>query len=451
MNSVDNNKRSHTFADMKKINIIAGTALLITAMSRELSYSANAEAMNIMSAPAFIFLRYLIWASMLLPVIFFMKKIFDTKFFSRVKNMNIAGILILFFVINVFFAGGCRVAESCCNAKQEKIRFFFNWASPLNEEEAQKFADIGVTDVFVTNKKQHDLAKKYGMRSYWRIFTPTGPHPQVMSPAEEKHYAYINGLDLDKKLPSAERMKILHKRRIEKKHRYGGEMVTEIDTLNYSKVACFTSDTDLTLTRKKIDILLKQAPEDAAGTCIDYVGYTNHNGCYCDRCLTALRAYLSEHGLEDSHENRAVFYRNKLVEYYNGVIDYIKSKRPDFKIVVHLYPDFKPDPLFGNRIKADYCGQTVAWYFKWDEEKIKKYTSVTVNHAKKYHSFAEGIPFLGLNTNKTSSLGYKTPDDVERELKAILCAGGRSLMVCCGRVIIENGYYEVFKKYCGKK
>ena len=32
-----------------------------------------------------------------------------------------------------------------------------------------------------------------------------------------------------------------------------------------------------------------------------------------------------------------------------------------------------------------------------------------------------------------------------------LDAGGRTLMVCNGHSIIEPGYFEVFRKYCGKE
>ena len=132
-------------------------------------------------------------------------------------------------------------------------------------------------------------------------------------------------------------------------------------------------------------------------------------------------------------------------------IDYVKKQRPEFKIVIHAYPDFKPLPLYGNLVKADYCGQTVAWYFQWPEEKIQYYTKFVTGHSKDYYPHVEGIPFQGVNTNSNISLGYKTPADVEREIRQILAAGGKTLMVCDGPSIIEPGYFDVFKKYCGKE
>ena len=74
-----------------------------------------------------------------------------------------------------------------------------------------------------------------------------------MTPEETNHYNYINGKDLDRNLCKTERLKILHARRRKIRHRYGGEPVTEIDTLNDSSIPCFSSDDDLSLSRKKLD------------------------------------------------------------------------------------------------------------------------------------------------------------------------------------------------------
>ncbi|MBQ7695250.1 MAG: hypothetical protein IJT50_09025 [Lentisphaeria bacterium] len=346
------------------------------------------------------------------------------------------------------FIAGCRSAEAASSG-EVKFRRFFCWGVPNTEANARKYAEAGVTDIEVKNRKQFDLARKYGMTPYWKCFTPAGPYPQVVTPEEEKYFAYISGRDLDPKMPKAERLKILHRRRIEKQHRYGGEQVVEVDTQS-KPIPCFVSDDGLRLTREKLDKLMKDAPEGVAGMFLDFIGYTNHHGCFCEKCLAKYRKFLAGKKLADTPESKKLFYREKLVDYYNAVITYIKSKHPAWKIALHIYPDFRDDHLYGNRIKADYCHQTVAWYFKWEEPKIRKYTKSVVGHAKDFYPHAEGIPFLGLSTDESSSLGYKTPADVERELKIILSAGGRTLSVCSGSAIIEPGYHEVFRKYCGK-
>lgn len=365
-------------------------------------------------------------------------------------SVNMRNLSSVLFCGVFFLLGGCKSASGTVSSEMMKFQRLFCWGNPKDDKTAMRYASAGVTDIVVRNKEQYDLAVKYGMTPYWQIFTPSGPHPQVMTEEETKHFNYINGKDLDRKLSRAERMKLIDVRRIEKQHRYGGEPVAKIDTLNSVILPCFISDDDFAFTRKKIDRLLKDAPPQAAGMFIDCIGYMNHHGCYCEKCLAKYRKYLADRKLTDTPENRTSFYREKLVEYYNNVIDYIKSKHPDYKIVIHVYPDFRNDPLYGNRIKADYCGQTVSWYFKWDEEKIRKYTGYVLNHAKDHYPSAEGIPFIGINENNNSSLAYKTPEEVERELRIILASGSRTVMVCNGTAILKPGYYEIFKKYCEK-
>ena len=354
-----------------------------------------------------------------------------------------------FFLGLTLLAGGCMTSKNT-SAENRKFERLFCWGRPTSEAVAERFAAAGVTDIMTVNRKQYDLARKYGMNAYWGCFTPAGPHRQVLSPEEEKLQAYLSGKDLDPKMPRAERMKILHPRRVEKQHRYGGEPVREIDVI-CADIACFISDEDLALTRKKLDRMLDNAPADAAGIFLDYLGYMNLRGCYCEKCLVKYRKYLADKKLKDTQGNRTAFYREKLADYYNNVIGYIKSRRPGFKIAVHIYPDFRNDHLYGNRTSADYCGQTVSWYFKFDEAKIRKYTKYVLEHAKDHFANAEGLPFIGLSADPASSLGYKTPAEIEHDLRTILSAGGRTVMVCNGHDILKPGYFEVFRKYCGRK
>lgn len=349
----------------------------------------------------------------------------------------------------VFLALLLAAALHSAGAAEPRIGRVFCWGRPSDDRTAARYAAAGVTDIQVWNVREAALAKKYGMTPYFSCFLPAGPHRQQMTQEEEAYSRYINGLDLDPKLPGAEKMKIIHKRRIEKGHRYGGDSVTEIDTLRCD-LPCFASDDGLVLTKKKLDDLLARAPEGVAGVYLDYIGYTNHRGCYCPECLEKLRRFLAERKLADTPRNRAVFYREQLVNYCNAAIDHIKRRRPEFKTVIHIYPEFRPDPLYGNRVKADFCGQTVAWYFKWQPEKIARCTRFVVEHANDHHPDTVGIPFLGVSTSRNHSLAGKTPEEVDAELRLITAAGGRTLMVCNGPAMLVPGYFEVFRKYCGR-
>ena len=332
-------------------------------------------------------------------------------------------------------------------AAGRRLSRVFCWGSLKDDETARKYQAVGVTDVPVSNAEQLALARKYGMTPYCGTFGACGPHRQVMTAEEDAHWDYIHCRDL-KGADPVERQAEQHRRRLETRHQYGGESVAPIDTLNDAKLPCFSSDTDYRLSKKAIDRICTNK-QGVAGIFFDYIGYTNFKGCYCTNCLAAYQADLAEKRLPDTQQQKDRFYRDRLVKYYNDMIDYVKSQHPDFKIVVHLYPVFMPEPLFGNRIKADFCGQTVAWYFPWSAEKIAEYTRVTVQEQNKYFPGVRGVPFLGINRG-AGSLWVKDAATLERELRTIQAAGADCLMVCNGGDMLEPGIDEVFKKHCGQ-
>lgn len=344
-------------------------------------------------------------------------------------------------------AGAAAFAQTAAFEPQESFSRIFCWGRLTDDNTARKFGEIGVTDIRVFSQEELDLARKYGLTPYCGTFTPRGPHRQVMSPEEEKHFAYINGLDLEHMQP-AERKTEIDKRRLEMEHRYGGEPVASLDTLNSVRIWCFNSDVEYALSRQAIDAICSRV-DGVEGIFFDYIGYTNFKGCYCDECLAAYKAHLADQGLLDTEEHRNEFYRNRLVTYINYMIDYVKSRHPGFKVVIHVYPVFLPDPLYGNRLKADFCGQNAAWYFPWDVEKIAQYTRFTVMEQNRFFQDVRGVPFVGLN-REPGSLWVKDAETLERELKTILSAGADMLMVANGADMVKPGIYEVFRKYSGR-
>ncbi len=355
--------------------------------------------------------------------------------------------LLAFSVMSVVTFCACEnLSRTADVAKPQKFKRVFCWGMPDSEEKARRFQEAGVTDIYVHNQMQLELALKYGMTPYCGTFTPCGKHRQVMSPDEEKHFAYINGSDL-KGLGAAEKTAIIDKRRIETKHRFGGEPEAELDTLNSVRIACFLSDVDYELSKKSLDKICSKV-EGVKGIYFDYLGYSNFKGCYCDVCLAAYKNFLAERQLADNQANKDMFYRDVLVKYYNDMISYVKSRHPDFKVVVHIYPFLQQEPLYGNRVNADFCGQTVAWYFPWKEKKIREYTKAVLAGQNDYFKNVSGVPFLGINTKPGGSFWRKSPETLEKELHILLDSGADTLMVCSGAAMIEPEYFEIFKKYC---
>ena len=339
----------------------------------------------------------------------------------------------------VFLSVGSAVAADCFD-------FVFCWGSVTDEDSARAYAEIGVTDVFASSEKGYAAARKHGLRAYCGFF-PSGCHHQELSPAEKKHYDYLNATDLRKQLPKDAFWRKVDERLQECRCQFGGEPVTSPDMCP-ELITCFLSDTNCVKSKAQMDRTLKANPQ-AEGIAFDYIGYSNLHSCECADCRARLAAYLRATGLEDTEANRNRFFRAALVDYINTMVDYARGARPGIKVAIHLYPVFFPDPLYGKDLKADYIEETVAWYFQWPDEKISDYARRIL--AAPHLPGSASVPFVGLNASQGGALAYKSPERLEAELGLILAAGGHQLAVCNGGDMVKPGYREAFRKYCRPK
>ena len=85
----------------------------------------------------------------------------------------------------------------------DRFDFVFCWGSVKDDDSARAYAEVGVTDVFALGEKGYAAAKKFGLRPYCGFF-PVGRHSQVLTPAEKKHYDYLNAAELRKQLSKEE-------------------------------------------------------------------------------------------------------------------------------------------------------------------------------------------------------------------------------------------------------
>jgi hypothetical protein len=137
-----------------------------------------------------------------------------------------------------------------------------------------------------------------------------------------------------------------------------------------------------------------------------------------------------------------------LVEFVNGLARYARSVRAEAKVTCHVYPVFLPEPLYGNRLDVDFCGQTAAWYFEplWSYEKIRAYTRVICGEEKKYFARPEGVAMIGVY-NRPELYSVKSPERLAGELQAILDGGGDRVQVCSlNDVLKDPATREVFRR-----
>jgi hypothetical protein len=142
------------------------------------------------------------------------------------------------------------------------------------------------------------------------------------------------------------------------------------------------------------------------------------------------------------------FSQDTLVDFVNGLARYARSVRADAKVTCHVYPVFLPEPLYGNRLDVDYCGQTAAWYFEplWSYEKIRAYTRMICGEEKKYFARPEGVAMIGVYT-RPELFPVKSPERLTGELQAILDGGGDRVQVCSlNDVLKDPATREVFRQ-----
>ena len=117
------------------------------------------------------------------------------------------------------------------------------------------------------------------------------------------------------------------------------------------------------------------------------------------------------------------------MSFYNTLVTYAKEKKPDIKTTCHIWPHFAPNPLYGNRLQVDYCGQTVSWFFlpHWSLDKIKRYTYEAVNHEARFHANSKGAPFIGIFTLPPNERHRKSARRVKEEIRIIKKSGAKAI------------------------
>jgi hypothetical protein len=136
-----------------------------------------------------------------------------------------------------------------------------------------------------------------------------------------------------------------------------------------------------------------------------------------------------------------------LVDYINYLADYVRSKKEGIKTSIHIWPVFVPEPLYGNRLNIDFCGQTAAWYTLWPKEKIAEYSKIISENARKYHQRQQGVGMIGYY-DKPGQFPVKDASRMDMELNTMIENGCLEIQVCGAKDVIDNkGVSEVFKKY----
>lgn len=227
-------------------------------------------------------------------------------------------------------------------------------------------------------------------------------------------------------------------------YQWGGEPIMTNEVLT-TRTICFSSEEARDLLKPVIDGIA--SVPGLEGLAFDGFGYQNYQRCHCDRCQSLLAQYMGAHPDMPEEEASVTFFRDMLVDYINHLADYARSRRADIKTTIHIWPVFAPEPLYGNRLDVDYCGQTAAWYTLWPEEKIAEYSRIIVQDARRYHERQQGVGMIGYY-DRPGEFPIKDAACVDMELRTMIENGCRRIQVCSSIHVINNEEIAaVFQRY----
>ena len=225
---------------------------------------------------------------------------------------------------------------------------------------------------------------------------------------------------------------------------FGGEPKLTNEVLS-NRIICFSDPQARELFKPVIDGIA--SVPGIEGLAFDGFGYQNYHRCYCERCEKLLAEYKQKHPELKAEEAEVAFFRDSMVDYLNYLADYARSRNKDLKTTIHIWPVFTPEPLYGNRLNVDLCGQTAAWYILWPEEKIAEYSRIISGEATKYHERQQGVGMIGYY-DLPGKFPVKDAARVDLELKTMIDNGCRSIQVCSSIHVMNNPQIRaVFKKW----
>ena len=310
-----------------------------------------------------------------------------------------------------------------------------------------KAAEIGFIELVVHHENTKNFANfialgnKHGIDIYawmflgdipaWKkAFPDVDPPLQVMNPKENE---VLKRLQADKT-------------RGKSRYQVGGEPVNEIEVLE-TPLLCFHDPRVIEVFKKQIDEML--SVPGVKGVAFDYIGYRNYRCCLCQTSQTQLAAYRKQHPELSPQQALDRFSLETLVDFNNRLSAYVRSVKPDAKVITHIYPVYLPEPLYGNRLDLDVCAQTAAWFFEpfWSVEKIKTYSRIIATEANRYYARPHGAALIGY-FNHPGKHAVKSKKRLAAELQAILDGGCTRVHVCSFNDVLKTPEAaEVFQRF----
>jgi len=346
-----------------------------------------------------------------------------------------------------FVCCGCVIAALAGAGAENGFVQLTGWGGGKPEEIVPQAAEVGFNEIIVWNHDMNylrrlvEVGSKHNIGIYSCVFLGDVKDWQKRRPNITPPLQEMNG----EENATLERIQA-DKSKGKSRYQYGGEPVQPIEVLT-SPLLCFHVPEVSAFLKEQIRDIL--AVPGIKGVAFDYFGYRNYRCCRCVHSIAAFEMWHRQRPTLAREKALEQFSLETLVEFTNSLARYARSVRPDAKVQCHVYPVFLPEPLYGNRLDVDYCGQTAAWYFEplWNYEKTREYSRVIFGQEKKYFPRSEGVALVGVY-NRPELYPVKGPERLAKELQAILDGGGDRVQVCSlNDVLKDAATRHVFKRF----
>ena len=376
-----------------------------------------------------------------------MRKLDDKNQTSKEKSNFFQWKKLLLFVAGLMFIMCSCTSLKTTDKPVTKFTHFAGWGS-LNSKQFRVASEIGLTDIITWSNNPKVLKRMIGEGEKYNIGVYAGVVP--FGGAWKRKYpklapVYQQQTPLEDFILSELKDK---KYQLTSAYQHGGEPTMSKEVLR-NKILCLHHPSTKDALKAVIEKLVKIP--GLKGIAFDGVGYQNYNCCYCPSSMTAFKEYYKTRKNIPVQKAFQQFSLKTLVDFNNELSDYARKLNPKILVTTHIWPVYEPEPLYGNRLNTDYCGQTAAWFFPWNLNKIEKYSGIISRDETKYFPNAKGVAMVGVYYDSAPTFPEKSPLRIEQELKAILKGGCRNLQVCSiNHVLKRPEIAAVFKKYCAK-
>ena len=194
-------------------------------------------------------------------------------------------------------------------------------------------------------------------------------------------------------------------------------------TVEERPLLCFENPSSREVLKDRVS----QALDHADGVAFDGFGFRNRYACHCQRCAEMRHGTIATNADLTDADAVARMSEESLVDIYRVLYDHAKSVKSDAIVMNHVWPPFNPNPYYANRLRLDYCSQTISWFYRpsWSLQRVEFEPSELVRLEDRDANVF--VPFIGVFNDPHL---VRSSARIAKELEIARTFGGGLLVFC---------------------